>query len=185
MPALKNAKWELFAQGIAKGLSATEAMSEVGYSDPRNSTRLMKNDEIAARIAELKERGAQRAEVSIERVLTELGRIGFSDLRKGFDENGNIKRVEDWSDDFAAAVASVEVITRSLGAGEVEHVHKLRLWDKNSALEKIAKHLGALVDRVDVTNSDRSMQPVNIDATKLSLETLKELMDARRRPEAD
>ncbi|WP_234843878.1 hypothetical protein [Sinorhizobium meliloti] len=41
----------------------------------------------------------------------------------------------------AAAVASVEVVTRNIGDGEVEHVHKSKVWDINSALETLAKHL--------------------------------------------
>jgi hypothetical protein len=40
--------------------------------DPRNSTRLTKNDEIRCRIEELKERGAVRAEVTVASLLGEL-----------------------------------------------------------------------------------------------------------------
>ena len=36
----------------------------------------------------------------------------------------------------------------------VEHVHKIRLWDKNSALEKLAKHLGMFVERVEHTGKN-------------------------------
>ncbi|TIS12579.1 MAG: terminase small subunit, partial [Mesorhizobium sp.] len=31
----------------------------------------------------------------------------------------------------------------------VEYVTKIKVWDKNSALEKIAKHLGLFVDRIE------------------------------------
>jgi phage terminase small subunit len=62
MPVLRNAKYEAYAQALAKGKSATEAMEAAGYSDPRNSTRLTKNDEIARRVAEIKDRVAEKAE---------------------------------------------------------------------------------------------------------------------------
>jgi phage terminase small subunit len=62
MPALRNAKHEAYAQALAKGKSATEAMEAAGYSDPRNSTRLTKNYEIAARVQEIKTRVAEKAE---------------------------------------------------------------------------------------------------------------------------
>lgn len=62
MAALRNAKHEAYAQALAKGKSATEAMEAAGYSDPRNSTRLTKNDEIARRVAEIKARAADKAE---------------------------------------------------------------------------------------------------------------------------
>ena len=46
MPILRNPRHEKFAQEIAKAKTATAAMAAAGYSDPRNSTRLTKNDEI-------------------------------------------------------------------------------------------------------------------------------------------
>ena len=72
MPVLRNSRHEKFSQEIAKGNTATVAMAAAGYSDPRNSTRLTKNDEIRRRIDELKERGAVRAEVSVASLLGEL-----------------------------------------------------------------------------------------------------------------
>lgn len=56
MPVLRNSRHEKFAQEMAKAKTATAAMAAAGYSDPRNSTRLTKNDEIRRRIDELKER---------------------------------------------------------------------------------------------------------------------------------
>ena len=72
MPAINNSRREKFAQEYAKGKSATEAMQKAGYSDPRNSTRLTKNDEVRRRVDELKERGAIRAEVTIASLVQEL-----------------------------------------------------------------------------------------------------------------
>lgn len=62
MPVLKNARHEKFAQALASGKTATEAMEASGFSDPRNSTRLTKNDEIAARVEEIKSRASEKAE---------------------------------------------------------------------------------------------------------------------------
>lgn len=71
MPALANPRHERFAQETAKGLSASDACRAVGI-DPRNSTRLTKNDEIAARVAELKERSASNVMLTREWVLEQL-----------------------------------------------------------------------------------------------------------------
>jgi phage terminase small subunit len=49
MPVLKNPRWERLAQELAQNKTATEAMQLAGYSDPRNSTRLTKKEEITAR----------------------------------------------------------------------------------------------------------------------------------------
>lgn len=175
MPVLKNAKWEAFAQGLAKGQAVGDAYVNAGYKDsPASATRLSKNVKIRARVKEIMDRGADRAEVSIERVLTEMARLGFGDIRKAFDADGNLKRPEEWDDDFAAAVSSIEVVSRpssepvdeeqepqahggSLKRNrntKVEYVHKIKLWDKNSALEKLAKHLGMFIDRTEITGKD-------------------------------
>lgn len=154
MGCLKNVKHEAFAQGLAKGLSASEAYVAAGYKESRSAaSRLSTNVNIEARVAELVNKSAQRAETTVERVLQELGRLGFSDIRKAFTAHGSILPPEEWDDDTAAAIASIEVVSRNTdekdsdGRTVVEHVHKIRLWDKNSALEKLAKHLGMFIER--------------------------------------
>lgn len=163
MPALGNVKHEAFAQGLARGLSASEAYVAAGYKESRSAaSRLSTNVNVEARVAELVNKGAEKAEATVERVLKELSRIGFSDLRRAFDVNGRLLRPEEWDDDTAAAIASVEVVTRNIGDGEVEHVHKIKVWDKNSALEKIAKHLGMFIERVEHAGKDGGPLVINI-----------------------
>ncbi len=54
MAILKNARHERFAQNLAKGMSATEAYTKAGYKPHgQNAGRMMKNDEIVKRVAEL------------------------------------------------------------------------------------------------------------------------------------
>lgn len=175
MSALENAKHEAFAQSLAKGTIADDAYVAAGYSFNRgNAARLKANESVQRRVAELIGRGAQKAEVEIGRVIQELARLSFSDPRRAFDADGNVLAITDWSDDLAAAVSSIEVVTRSLpgeaddeldaqphgGAlarkrnAKVEYIHKIKFWDKNSALEKIAKHLGMFVDKHELTGKD-------------------------------
>lgn len=71
MPALANARHEKFAQELVKGATASDACRAVGI-DPRNSTRLMKNDEILRRVGELQERAAANVVISREWVLEQL-----------------------------------------------------------------------------------------------------------------
>lgn len=155
MPVLKNARHEAFAQALAKGQAAADAYVTAGYKESRSAaSRLSTNVNIQARVAELVNKGAERAEIDIARVLKELVRLGTSDIRDAFTEAGQLKSPQAWSDDFAASVASVEVVSRNVGKDadgntEIEHVHKIKVWDKNSALEKIAKHLGMFVERVE------------------------------------
>lgn len=174
MPILANAKHEMFAQGLAKGLSASDAYEAAGYKASRSAaSRLSTNVNIEARVAELVGKAADKAGTSVERVLQELGRLGFSDLRRAFTPGGSLIPPEDWDDDFAAAVAGVEVVSRNTnekdedGRTVVEHVHKIKLWDKNSALEKLAKHLGMFVEKFEHTSPDGSMTPTHIELVAL------------------
>lgn len=155
MPVLTNARHERFAQELAKGKTADEAYALAGFKPNRgNAATLKANQSISDRVAELIGRGVERAEIDIARVLKELVRLGTSDIRQAFTDDGRLKHPQAWSDDFAASVASIEVVSRVTGkdedgSAEVEHVHKIKVWDKNSALEKIAKHLGMFIEKVE------------------------------------
>lgn len=96
MPALDNPRHERFAQELAKGLSAVEAMQSAGYSPDRgNATRLTANDSIKARVTEIQERGALRAEVTVAS-LTEM-LLADRELARGLGQP-------------AAAVSAIEKI---------------------------------------------------------------------------
>jgi phage terminase small subunit len=169
MPVLENPRHEAFAQGLAKGKTADDAYTLAGYRPHRgNASTLRANQNISDRVAELLSSSANRAEITVTRVLKELARIGTADFRKAFDQEGNLLPIKEWDDELAAAVSSIEVVTRGLpgetndeldgqphgGAlarkrgAKVEYVHKVKFWDKNSALEKIAKHLGMFIERI-------------------------------------
>lgn len=156
MSVLTNAKHERFAQELAKGKSASEAYVLAGYkANDGNASTLKGNQKVEARVAELLEAGAAKAGVTVERVLSELAKIGFSDIRKAFTESGGIRRPEEWDDEFAGAVASVKVITRQSGERDeddrpiLEHVHEFKAWDKRAALVDLGKHLGMFKDDKD------------------------------------
>jgi phage terminase small subunit len=73
MPVLKNAKHELFAQALAKGMSAIRAYEAAGYKPDRGAaSRLSANVSISVRLNELLEKAAERTLVTVERVTAEL-----------------------------------------------------------------------------------------------------------------
>lgn len=74
MPPLDNQRHEIFAQELAKGKPASEAYVLAGYSESGaepNASRLIRNDKVRQRVVELQERGALRAEVTVESLLQE------------------------------------------------------------------------------------------------------------------
>jgi phage terminase small subunit len=72
---LDNQRHERFAQHVANGASATQAYIDAGYSEggaTAHASRLVTNDNVAARINYLKAQAAKRAVITAEWVLERL-----------------------------------------------------------------------------------------------------------------
>lgn len=83
MAVLKNPKHERFAQELAKGSTATDAYVSAGYKSDRGAaSRLSANVSIQERVAQLLSKGAERAEVTIESLITEADDIQRKALAK-------------------------------------------------------------------------------------------------------
>jgi phage terminase small subunit len=168
---------ERFVEEYLLDVNAKQAAIRAGYS-PKTAeaqgSRLLSNVKVQRVIAARMAGRAERTEVAADRVLLELARLGFSDIRRIFDEQGRLKRPEDWDDDTAAAISAVEVVTRNLGGGEVVRLHKIRLWSKNDALDKLAKHFGMYEEQ-------RRPQEERLFPEKTEDEILDRLLERRAR----
>jgi phage terminase small subunit len=113
---------------------------------------------VQEKVKELMMAASQKLGITRERVMQEMGRIAFSDLRNFFDENGNLKNISDLGDAEAAALSSIEVEEGKAGVSETGvvmcHTKKLKLWDKVKNLEMLAKHFKIFED---------NGQPVNLN----------------------
>jgi len=84
MPVLSNAKHERFAQGIAKGLSQTDAYTEAGYKGDRTAaSRLSTNVNISKRVAELQGKAATRTEITVASITERLLAIATKGEQSG------------------------------------------------------------------------------------------------------
>ena len=133
---------EKFAQEVASGKSQSEAY-RVAYPKAlkwkpatiwNRASALMRNDEVLARVDALRAEIVAQSGVEAIRVIKELACIALSDVRKLFDAQGRLVAPHKLDDATAAAVASVEL---------TDDGFKIKLWDKNSAADKLMKHLGA------------------------------------------
>lgn len=149
-------KQALFVLEYLKDFNATQAAIRAGYSADtaqKNAHRLMAIDGIAKEIKAATAKRLESAELSAARVLEEYRRIAFVNIKDFHDEHGNIKPIQEWSEDMGAAVAATETILKNVAAGDgiVDRLYKLKLWDKLKALQDLAKYFGLLVDRVEVS----------------------------------
>ena len=100
----------------------------------------------------------EAANVTSERVISELAAIAFGDIRDLYDDKGFLRPVSDWPGDVAASIASVEVEARFEGRGEdrveLDPVVKVRRLDKIAALKLLGQHLKMFRDTVELTVSE-------------------------------
>lgn len=173
MGILKNARHERFAQEVASGKSASEAYALAGYEpNDGNASRLKGNERIQARVTEILESAALKVEITQSRVLEELGKIGFSDIRRAVKwySQANIAAIDDAdleaqvdAGDIRFAVANqVEVVSSddidentAAAIAEVsmseKGVIRIKLHDKRGALVDIGRHLGMFTDRSEIS----------------------------------
>ncbi len=160
-------------------LNATQAAIRAGYA-PGSATvegsRLLANAKVAAAVAARQKKIAEKLSISVEKIVAELAKIGFADIRKAVKWNGSVVSDEenldgdvlitreirnnlvllidsdDLDDDTAAAISEIS----QNATGGV----RLKMHDKKGALVDLGRHLGMFVDRSEtvVTINDRTEQ---------------------------
>lgn len=140
-----TAKQSIFVDEYLVDGNATRAAREAGYAEKSCEFIGWENQQkpkVAAAIAKAQEARAQRTEITADKVLRELAKLGFSnmeDFAKVNEETGSATLdLSDISRDQFAAVT--ELTTDSIG--EVTTRTKIKLADKRANLELLGKHLG-------------------------------------------
>jgi len=93
-------------------LNATQAAIRTGYSAKTAASqgaRLLKQGGVARAVQAAQQARAVRTEITQDRVLQELARIAFFDIRRLYREDGSMKDPCELDADTAAALASIEV----------------------------------------------------------------------------
>jgi hypothetical protein len=108
------------------------------------------------------------AGLTAARVLEELRRIAFSDIRQVFTEGGALKPVYTLGDEAATALASVEVVIKNVAAGDGQQdvVHKIKFWDKVRALEALGKHFGLFVEQIELSEATAEARVARLMAAR-------------------
>lgn len=126
--------------------NATQAAKEAGYSArtaKEQGSQLLQHPAVIALMAKRWREIREEASIDRERVLMELGRIAFADIRQLYDEHGALKLPHEWGDSIAAAVTSMDSFEVTDGQGvPIGENKRVKLSDKLSALDKLARILG-------------------------------------------
>ncbi len=162
-PAL-TPKQRRFVDEYLLDLNATQSAIRAGYSVRTAKTKasqLLAMPHVAAAIAEAQAKRAHRTGITADRVLQELAKIGFSDIRKAVawkpfvteievdEETGEAKMAVT---NHVQVIASDEIDDETAAAiSEISQTDKgglkVKLHDKRAALVDIGKHLGMFVDK--------------------------------------
>ncbi len=181
-------KQQRFVEEYLIDLNATQAAIRAGYSENTAGSighENLKKPEIQEALTEARAKLAERTSITPDRVLKEYAKLAFLDIRKAFDEDGNLKPIHSIDDDTAAAIAGLEVeVKRSAGEPDEElegqphggalkrqhgmtaRLHKIKLSDKKGALDSIARHLGMFNDKLNlnVSNHEEALEQLADDA---------------------
>lgn len=148
---------EAFAQEYLIDLNGTQAAIRAGYSPKtanEQAVRLLANVSIRSRIQEAMKEREKRTHITQDRVLQELARLAFGDLRRAFKEDGTLKLPHEWDDDTAAMMAGVDTLTTSVGSDDETPMSlttkKVKVFDKGTALTLAMRHLGLLNDKLQI-----------------------------------
>ena len=143
-------KKERFACEYIIDLNATQAAKRAGYSEKTaysQGHRLLKDAEVKARIEELQAERNERMKITADRVLEEIAKVAFFDIRRLYDVDGSVKNVNALDDEAAAVVSSFKSRTEidglnSEGNAKFATVEEYKTYDKGRHLEMLCKHLG-------------------------------------------
>ena len=144
------------SEAYRKSYNAGEMKPE---SVQRKACELMDNVNVTARIADLRAAAETRTGITQDRVLRELAKLGFSDLRKAVawgkelvvqDDTGTTEVVngvslvdsESIDDDTVAAIQEISQTAQGI---------KIKMHDKRAALVDIGRHLNMFTDRIEHT----------------------------------
>lgn len=153
-----TAKQKIFADEYLIDLNATRAY-KVAYPKVKkdevaraNGSRLLTNANVAAYIDKRIKDREQRTEITQDRVLQELARLGFFDARKLFADNGQPLAIKDLDDNTAACIVGVKVKEMYDSEGEfIGYEKEYKLADKKGSLELIGRHLGMFKDKMELS----------------------------------
>lgn len=148
---LDNSGHERFAQEYLLDLCGGRAWERAGY-DARgrvadaSAARVLTDVNVQRRITFLKEERKKRLGIDADRVLEELAIIAYSNLdHYRADEDGNITLTEDAPESAVRALSAVDRKIKLYRRGDEDVKEadvKIKLWNKNTALQDLGKHLG-------------------------------------------
>ena len=143
--------------------NATEAAIRAGYSKATagsQGSRLLKNVEVLTEINKRSAEQSQRLRITADRVMQEYEALALLDPLDLFMSDGSFKPLDEIPEVARRAMAGIEIVELFDGRGNnkkhIGYVKKFKFVDKKGALDSIAKILGMMREKVEVSGPNGS-----------------------------
>ncbi len=136
-------KWAAFCREYMIDRKQAAAARRAGFKVKDNSKqgyKLMQDPRVKTEIARLEKLAAGRAEMKTDEVIRIMERIAKSDIRKLFDQFGNLIPLHELPDEIAGAVTSFEFNEIVSKDGTVRRHTKIKLASKDNVLNMLARY---------------------------------------------
>jgi len=146
-------KQRIFVEEYLIDLNATRAAKSAGYSEhtaKEIGAENLTKPAIQKIITKAQLKRQKRTEITQDRVLEELARIAFLDIKDAYGEDGQLLPVNDMPEDVRRAIGGLEYL--QIGGSESTGItSKVKLIDKKSALELLGKHMVMFTDKKQIS----------------------------------
>ena len=157
-----NARQRAFVREYLSTRKAAEAAIAAGYASQyaqQHASRLLRNEAVIEAIEEQERLALERIGVNAERVVNEIARIAFADMKRfsEWTERGVVVKPSDQLDSTETAAIS-EITETSSGV-------KLKFHPKLPALELLSKILGLQNESLAITHEMAAPPELKIEFT--------------------
>ena len=166
-----------FCDKYFETLNGTQSAIYAGFSEKtarQQASQMLATQEVEDYLQELRIKLADETGITQKRVLTEIARLAFSDIRKYYNGDNQLIPVTDLDDDAAAALSSVKIDELYAGDVTIGQTKEIRLYNKLDGLEKLSKHLG-----IYGKDNEQSRPQNNINLTKEAIDKLSNDLDGK------
>lgn len=140
-------------------LNGTKAAKSAGYSEKTarfQASHLLTKPNIQQEITRLMAERSRRVEITADRVVERLYKLCFYDVRKLFDEKGNLLPIYKLDDDTAPAIIGFTVASEwRRGKRQFsEQSENIRLANPLASLKLLGRHLGLFKHRLVIEEDE-------------------------------
>ena len=172
-----NDKQQRFVEEYLIDLNATQAAIRAGYSEKsagQMAHEMLKKHEIQEALSEAMKAREERTQITQDRVLAELAKIGFSDIRKVVKwGNTELRSTEDESGELVEAYHGLRLVdsdeiddSTAAAISEISEGReglKVKFHDKRASLVDIGRHLGMFKDKLQLSgDAENPVQVVTL-----------------------